>query len=113
MNIDYDLIGSVPMVERYRDTLDSLIAEYEADSHKAPQRQAELLRIKEEGGIEALNAHVASLLNDESVLRRISIGATIELCAQHFYGINTSEVGSIAEVIALIKAADNELEFGK
>ena len=113
MNVNYDLLGSIPSMDVFRGSLDRLIADYEAGAPNIAERQAEFERIKAEGGIDALSAHVDKLLSDPKVINRIALGSTIELCAQHFYGIDTVEVGSIREVIELIKAMDNELEFGK
>lgn len=109
-NVNYDLIGSVPSMEIYRDVLPKLIAEYEASNHLAVEARRK---------IEALGSNheaIATLLNENlkrpEVQARLSRGVVIELCAQHFYGIDTvNEYQSIHDVIDLLKSIDQELEL--
>jgi hypothetical protein len=79
MEINYALIGSIPEVEVFRNSLPKLIEEYEA-------------RISPR-------------------LQQMALGVTIEMCAQHFYGIDVAECGSMKEVIDAIRSMDEELEF--
>ncbi len=44
-------------------------------------------------------------------LTQLAMGVTIEMCAQHFYGIDVNECGSINAVIDAIRSMDQEAEF--
>lgn len=109
--INYHLIGSVPQVEHYRDRLDALIARYEDGSRCAAIFRDQVLAAFLEGGPAGASRVVDEQLKSPIVLERLATGVTIELCAQHFYGIDLQD--SIAETIAAIRAADSELEHGK
>lgn len=86
MKVNYDLIGSMPSMEQYRNSLPQMIAEYEA------------MKTTNVEGI------------DKAKLEKMAAGVMIEMCATHFYGIDISDVGSMRELIDIIKSADQALE---
>jgi hypothetical protein len=113
MNVNYELLGSVPAMDEFRDTLPTLIAEYGAEAPKRAAARAEIQAAADSGGPSAVEALLRSKFNDIDAGTAVVRGVTIELCAQHFYGIDTNECGSIAAVIDAIRAAEQELQFGK
>jgi hypothetical protein len=104
MKLDYTLIGSIPSMECFRDNLPDIIAEYQTG--KPDTSGLEIAR--DEG---KLTEYLDNLRSQPSVIERMSKGVVIEMCAQHFYGINTDECDSIAAVIDAIQSAEQNLEF--
>jgi hypothetical protein len=104
MKIDYTLIGSIPSMEAFRDNLPDIIAEYETGKPDTSCLEA----ARAEG---KLTEYLDNLRTQPSVIERMSKGVVIEMCAQHFYGINTSECDSIAVVIDAIRSVEQNLEF--
>ena len=82
--IDYTLIGTIPEVEIYHDKLPSIILEFQARS-----------RLRS---------------NAQERFELMALGALIEMCAAHFYGIVPGESESMASLIDAIVAADQDLE---
>jgi hypothetical protein len=113
MNINYELIGSIPAMEPFRDTLPELIAEYEAEAPKRAAARAEIQAAYDNGGPSAVEALLQAKFNNVDAGTSLTRGVTIELCAQHFYGIDTYDCDSIADTIAQIRAIEQELQFGK
>lgn len=96
LKVNYELVGSIPAMEAFRNTLPDLIAKYEATRKTT---------------VFAADTKIADALKNDAVLDRISLGVTIEMCAQHFYGMDGLEYNSMAELIDAIKSVDQELEF--
>lgn len=111
--MNYELIGSIPRLNVLIDELPAMIAEFESGKPQAMLARAALTEAFKSGGPKAVSALVGQRYSDPKVMKRVALGVTIELCAQHFYGIDTVAIKSIDEVIAAIKAADSELEHGK
>lgn len=44
-------------------------------------------------------------------MQKMAIGIVIEMCAQHFYGIDLQEVESMSDLIELVQSIDQQLEF--
>jgi hypothetical protein len=88
-NVNYKLIGTVPSVEKYRDTLPALIAEYKAISALKPREQMTMDEIIDQG----------------------ARGVLIEQCAEHFYGLSIVNCTSMLELIDEIEGAEQELEL--
>jgi hypothetical protein len=113
MNVNYELIGSIPAMEPFRDTLPAMIAEYEAEAPKRVAVRAEIQAAFDVGGPSAVEALLKAKFKAEGAGTAMARGVTIELCAQHFYGIDTYDCDSIADTIAQIRAIEQELQFGK
>lgn len=111
--VNYELLNSIPRLDVLRDELPAMVAKFEAGKPQAMLMRAELGEVFKSGGPEAVAKFMATRQADPAISQRVALGVSIELCAQHFYGIDTVELGSIDEVIAAIKAADSELENGK
>ena len=111
--MNYELIGSIPRLNVLVDELPAMIAKFESGKPQAMLSRIALTEIFKSGGPKAVSAFINGRCSDPMVAERVALGATIELCAQHFYGIDTVAIKSIDEVIAAIKAADSELEHGK
>jgi hypothetical protein len=109
--VNYELVGTIPSMNVFRDTLPSMIAQYEAGKAQAALHRAELTETFKSGGPKAVAALMDQRFKDPEISKRVALGATIEMCAQHFYGIDTVSVNSIGEVIAAIKAIDQDLQF--
>lgn len=103
--MNHELIGSLPKLDCFRTSLPKLIAEYEGTRTLTDKF------VLETNDRAELSKRVDEAFKDPSALDRMAKGVTIELCAQHFYGIDTEKLDSIGEVIAAIKAADQDLEF--
>jgi hypothetical protein len=87
MKLSYSLIGSIPEVERFRDTLPQMIADYKV-------------------AMDAMTEHTP-----RADRMAISIMAEhIEQCAQHFYGIDTLQFETTDGIIDAIQAMDQDLE---
>ena len=84
--LNYSLIGSMPELEMFRDTLPALIEAYEA-----PQ-----VNFNEDGS--------------DARMKRVADGFLIEMCAEHFYGFVLEDFTNMPELIEAIKAVDQELE---
>lgn len=84
--LNYSLIGSMPELEMYRDSLPSMIEAYEA-----PQ-----VNFTADGS--------------DARMKRVVDGTLIEMCAQHFYGFDLEDFTNMSELIEAIKGADQELE---
>lgn len=110
--INYALIGTMPALNALATSLPKMIAEYKANRPKAMKERALLEETLRTGGVKAVEALMHERMKDPEVLNRTTIGVTIELCAQHFYGIDTDEAESLSEVIEAIEAADSELAQG-
>jgi hypothetical protein len=96
--INYTLIGTIPEMEQYRDTLPSLLSRYE--------RNAKNLLVPAKSQIDE------ALIADEKFEQQ-ALGVAIEMCAQHFYGIETDITMKMSDVISNIRAIDEDLMFGK
>lgn len=88
-NVNYFLIGSMPKLEMYRDTLPALIAEFKAISALKPREQMTMAEVLDQG----------------------ARGVLIEQCAQHFYGLDYVDFSTMLELIDAIEGAEQELEF--
>jgi len=44
-------------------------------------------------------------------MQKMALGILIEMCAQHFYGIDLQEVESMSDLIELVQSIDEKLEF--
>jgi hypothetical protein len=87
MKLSYSLIGSIPEVERFRDALPQMIADYNV-------------------AMDAMSAHTS-----RADRMAISIMAEqIEQCAQHFYGIDTLQFKTMDGIIGAIQALDQDLK---
>jgi hypothetical protein len=106
-DINYDLIGSVPAMEAFRDTLPEVIARYEASRPAAKATSIKIENLFKTGGAAAVAEFMKTIVNDPAVTARIADGVVIELCAQHFYGIDQQE--TIMATIDAIKSAEQEL----
>jgi hypothetical protein len=111
--MNYDLIGSMPKLDVFRNELPAMIAKFESGKSQAMLARVALTEAFKSGGPKAVSALVGQRYSDPQVMERVALGVTIELCAQHFYGIDTVALNSIDETIAAVKAADSELEFGQ
>lgn len=98
IQINYTLIGSIPEMEQYRDTLPSLLSRYE--------RNAKNLLVPAKSQIDE------ALIADEKFEQQ-ALGVAIEMCAEHFYGIENDGSNSMSELINQIRAVDEDLIFGK
>ena len=111
--MNYELIGSMPKLDIFVNELPAMIAKFESGKPMAMLARAALTEAFKSGGPKAVSALVSQRYSDPKVMERVALGVTIELCAQHFYGIDTVVISSIDEVIAAVKAMDSELEHGK
>lgn len=96
-SLNYSLIGTVPSMEVYRDSLETLLSRFEANR-------------------ESLKTPETSMLDEQFVqamkLDQMTVGVAIELCAQHFYGIELASTMTMTELIDTIRSMDQELAFG-
>lgn len=100
VNIHYDLLGSVPAVECFRDSLDELILRYETTG---PVRRPEFGLMSETD----IKLYVNEAFRDPCSMQHMADGIAIELCAQHFFGLRGTDFNTIAELIS----AMNDLEI--
>ncbi len=112
-NVNYELLGSMPRLDVFANRLPAMIAQFEAGKADAMQARAVLTQLFKTGGPTAVAKYCQARMDDPKVAERVAMGVTIELCAQHFYGIDTVAMNSIDETIAQMKAMDSELEHGK
>ena len=84
LNINYALIGTIPEMEMYRNSLPALIAEFRAEKQKVGEKEPFSVMAK---------------------------GAAIEMCAAHFYGLEVRDFSTMAELIDAIESMDQALEF--
>ena len=101
--MNYELIGSMPSLEVFRSTLPDLIKKFKANSELA---RASRESLSSETDLDFFNR----VLRTTNVADQVTLGVTIELCAQHFYGIDTLACFSIAEVLDAIESVDQDLE---
>ena len=113
MNINYELLGSIPAMDAFRNSLPSLIAEFRSFEPQRTAARTEIQAAYDAGGPAAVAEVLKRLPLDIDAQNKIAVGVTIELCAQHFYGIDTNECGTITAVIDAIESAEQELQFGK
>ena len=106
MKIHYELIGSIPAVEFLRapGALDELILHYE---QSRPTQHPEFGLMSPTD----ISLYVKELFRDPSALQRMADGVTIELAAQHFYGLKGEDFNSMAELIDAINGMDQDLRF--
>ena len=88
-NVNYLLIGSMPKLEMYRDTLPALIAEFKEVAASKPREAMTMNEIIDQG----------------------ARGVLIEQCAQHFYGLDYVDGRTMVELIDAIEGAEQELMF--
>lgn len=82
ITIRNELIGSIPEVEKYRNTVQVQIAKW---------RSA---------------AAIAKAMGEGSSLESMVDGYLIELCAMHFYGLETESFDTIEALINAMKEID-------
>lgn len=111
--VNYELLGSMPKLNVFIDKLPAMVAKFEAGKPQAMLARVALTEAFKSGGPKAVSALVSKRYSDPAVMERVALGVTIELCAQHFYGVDTVALNSIDEVLATLKALDSELENGK
>ena len=98
MNINYALIGSIPSVERYRDTLPAMM-EQVLVLKAVPKRSDAFI---EDEKFSEQDARRDTILQLEIV---------IEQCAEHFYGIELDDYQTIEALIEAINGMDQGLEL--
>jgi hypothetical protein len=104
-NVNYELIGSVPSMEVFRDSLDTLMAEYLAN---VPPKTVfdELMSTSPANRANWVKEKLTQPAAAEQMVR----GVTIELCAQHFYGLTGSDFDRVTNLIDEIRSMDQDLE---
>lgn len=102
LTIHHELIGTVPSVNCYRNTLDEIILRFElAKPGRLPQFG--LMTPTE------IKEYIAQAFVDPETCQRMCDGAVIELCAAHFYGLKGEDFNTITELIAAINCIEDEL----
>lgn len=106
---NYDLVGSTPALECFRSTLTSLIAEYEAHRNAVTIDKATLLEIANDPT--KRNTFLSQLVSNPTVQAQATRGFIITQCAGHFYGFEAEPEDSVSDIIAAVKAEDENLKF--
>ena len=99
-NVNYTLIGTIPEMESFRDSLPALIVEYEANRPSKEEKDELIAKFKLFKKIPVFSEMMSS---------QISRGVAIEMCATHFYGLDPMEFESMPDLIDAIKGCDEEL----
>lgn len=103
LKIHYDLIGTVPAVECFRNSLDELILRYEREK-PASNSVIELGLMSETD----IKLYIQDSIKDPQRRQRMCDGLAIELCAQHFYGLKSEDFNSMADLIDAINSMDDD-----
>jgi len=103
------LIGSCPAMEQFRQTLPDVIAQYRASAPSLDTKVA----MKAAATAGRLKEFLDEAFANPEAQQRLMNGTVIELCAQHFYGLEGSDFETVSELIEAIEAMDQELEFGQ
>jgi hypothetical protein len=109
MNVNYELIGSIPAMESFRYTLDEVFARYVASTPTPEQvkaKFAEHIKARDEG---RLSSMLDGLFEDPKVVERMTDGAVIAMCAEHFYGLRAMDFDSTRDLIDAIVSLEQEL----
>lgn len=103
VNIHYDLLGSVPAVECFRDSLDELILRYETTQ---PERRPEFGLMSETD----IKLYIDEVFHDPPAMQHMADGIAIELCAQHFYGLRGVDFSTMTELINAMNGMEIQLK---
>ena len=104
MKIHYDLIGTIPEVECFGNSLDEIILRYEM-TNLEPRPQFGLMNQAD------LKQHIATSFNDSAALTRMADAVAIELCAEHFYGLRGADFNTMSELIDAINSIEQGNRF--
>jgi hypothetical protein len=102
MKIHRELIGSIPMVQHLRDSLDKIIQRYEASRLTEPEFG---LMSKTD-----IKLYMDEARKDNRSMQRMVDAVAIELCAQHFYGLTSIDFNTFPDLIDAIKGMDDDLK---
>lgn len=104
MNINYDLIGSMPELDSEVQKLPFLIAAFQS----APKtNKLDVLSMSPA----QVGTHVDKAFKDPAKLEKMANGALIEMLAGHMYGLDAQEYDSIDQLIGAIKSMEQYVTF--
>jgi hypothetical protein len=110
MHIHYELIGSIPSMDAFRLSLDEVLARYKANTLTPEQikaRFAEHIKARDEG---RLSSMIDGLFEDPAVIERMTDGAVIAMCAEHFYGLRAMDFESTGDLIDAMEAREQMIK---